>query len=301
MNDLVSIVIPYYNKEKTIERAVSSVLNQTHSNWELFIIDDKSSVALTEILTFRDKRIVILENENNVGPGPTRQRGLDLAKGEFVAFLDADDWWSEKFIEKSIEKLTTNSKLIASWCLSRIYTDDSADGHLRRYNEMNHSNIKSTLLKYGHTIQTSAYLWRRNACGKWGNLSTNQDSYFEYSCSLKGFRISKVDNVLLFRDETGDEHRKKYVPSDAQYLNSFFLYCYVYDNVELNKIQRIFLLNRYLLTYSKLVFNKLIISKELEYEYKRRFKPFTSILGHHIILLKIILKLFRLSPFKVYS
>jgi glycosyltransferase involved in cell wall biosynthesis len=72
-------------------------MNQTYSNWELILIDDASDVPLMEIFHTEDKRIQIHSNELNLGPGPTRQRGLDIAKVECVAFLDADDWWKPVF------------------------------------------------------------------------------------------------------------------------------------------------------------------------------------------------------------
>ena len=95
---LVTVVIPYYNKEKTIERAVSSVLDQSYSNWELIIIDDYSDETLIMHKEWADFPIVIFRNEMNLGPGPCRQRALEMSKGDLISFLDADDWWHSDFI-----------------------------------------------------------------------------------------------------------------------------------------------------------------------------------------------------------
>jgi teichuronic acid biosynthesis glycosyltransferase TuaG len=138
MSKLISVVIPYYNKTNTIHRSIKSVFDQTYSNWELILIDDASDIPLSEIYKVEDKRIKILINEQNLGPGPTRQRGLDLAKGEYIAFLDADDWWAGNFLSKSHSTLKKfgQNKYAGTWCISETkYKDRTV---LRRYSEMEH-------------------------------------------------------------------------------------------------------------------------------------------------------------------
>lgn len=97
---LISIIIPAYNCENYIERAIRSVMEQTYSHWELIIIDDCSSDATVEVaaeLAQKDERIRLLKNEENIGVANTRNRGFDLSCGEFVALLDSDDeWYPEK-------------------------------------------------------------------------------------------------------------------------------------------------------------------------------------------------------------
>lgn len=83
---LVSIIIPYFNKKYTLQRSIDSILYQTYKNWEIIIIDDNSDIPLLRNFQFNDDRITVLTNDRNLGPGPTRQIGLNCAKGEFVSF-----------------------------------------------------------------------------------------------------------------------------------------------------------------------------------------------------------------------
>ncbi|MGM0608049.1 MAG: glycosyltransferase family 2 protein [Candidatus Muiribacteriota bacterium] len=97
-----SVIIPVYNKEKHIKRAVNSVLNQTYSDFELIIINDASTDnSLAEILKFDEKRIRLFHRKK---PGPggyaARNLGIKKARGEWVAFLDADDEWFPYHLEK---------------------------------------------------------------------------------------------------------------------------------------------------------------------------------------------------------
>lgn len=93
-NPLISVITPAFNAESFIERAYRSLVDQTHTNWEWIVIDDKSVDHTHEILSKlkrKDKRLTIIKNTANVGVGLSRNVGLAAANGEFVAFLDADD------------------------------------------------------------------------------------------------------------------------------------------------------------------------------------------------------------------
>ena len=103
--DLVSIIMPAYNAEKTLSQAVSSVLEQTYRNYELIIIDDCSTdgtLALAQNFCDRDPRIRLLQNESNCGTSQTRHHGIGQARGRWLAFLDSDDAWAAEKLEKQI-------------------------------------------------------------------------------------------------------------------------------------------------------------------------------------------------------
>ena len=102
---LVSVIMPAYNVEKYIEEAVSSVLSQTYKNWELLILDDCSSDCTAEIAEYfasLDTRIRLLRNSQNMGVAKTRNRGFNIAKGEWIALLDSDDVWHSDKLEKQL-------------------------------------------------------------------------------------------------------------------------------------------------------------------------------------------------------
>lgn len=106
INDLVSVVMPAYNCEKYIVEAVESVLKQTYSNLELIIIDDGSKDSTLEILNNyvkKDSRVKVFQNEKNSGVSATRNRGISIAKGNWIAFLDSDDIWGEDKLQKQMD------------------------------------------------------------------------------------------------------------------------------------------------------------------------------------------------------
>lgn len=103
--DLVSIVVPVYNAERFIEDTINTVLNQTYSNWELILVDDKStdnSIKLIMPFVAKDKRIKLLKNKTNLHAALTRNKGINSAKGRYLAFLDADDLWDPTKLEKQV-------------------------------------------------------------------------------------------------------------------------------------------------------------------------------------------------------
>ena len=108
----VSIIMTVYNGEKYIREAIESVLKQSCS-WELFIIDDCSTDHTVEVVKpyLVDSRIRYLRNDQNSGVAKSRNRGITLAQGDYVAFLDADDRWREDKLEETENTL----KLIEHW------------------------------------------------------------------------------------------------------------------------------------------------------------------------------------------
>ncbi|UWX55007.1 glycosyltransferase family 2 protein [Maribacter litopenaei] len=108
MNNLVSIVTPTYNSSKYILDTIKSVQNQTVENFEMLIIDDCSmdnTVELINGIIENDPRIKLFEQTKNQGAAVSRNLGIKMATGKFLAFLDADDIWKPNFIEVSINKI----------------------------------------------------------------------------------------------------------------------------------------------------------------------------------------------------
>lgn len=109
---LVSIVMPAYNCEKYVVEAINSILAQTHQNWELLVLDDGSKDNTLQVINEfgnRDSRIRPLQNEKNMGVSATRNRGIELASGEWIAFLDSDDMWEPSKLEKQFKVAEENS------------------------------------------------------------------------------------------------------------------------------------------------------------------------------------------------
>lgn len=105
-NPLVSIVTPLFEAEKYIAETIASVQDQSYPNWELIIVDDFStdaSVKIVESFATQDHRIILLKNEANEGAAVCRNRATELAKGEYIAFLDSDDLWLPNKLEKQLK------------------------------------------------------------------------------------------------------------------------------------------------------------------------------------------------------
>ena len=103
--DLVSVIIPYYKKKEYITSSINSVLKQSHKNLELIIIYDDSNhedLIILKNLKKKDKRIKIFINKKNMGAGLSRNKGIKLSKGKFIAFLDSDDLWLPNKLKKQI-------------------------------------------------------------------------------------------------------------------------------------------------------------------------------------------------------
>ena len=107
---LVSVVIPAYNVEKYVGRCIESLMNQSYKNIELIIIDDGSSDKTVEIISGfckKDRRIVLVKQQH-CGPNMARKKGVSLAKGRYLLFVDSDDFVDKMAIEILIDKLKQN-------------------------------------------------------------------------------------------------------------------------------------------------------------------------------------------------
>lgn len=102
---LVSVIMPAYQAEKYIEAAIRSVMAQTLTDWELLVLIDGSTdrtARIAQSLAAEDSRIRVLCNEQNLGAAGSRNRGLELCAGDYVAFLDSDDLWRPNKLERQI-------------------------------------------------------------------------------------------------------------------------------------------------------------------------------------------------------
>lgn len=112
----VSIIIPFYNRIELLKQAIKSVLNQTHSNFELLLINDFSNSDIREIkeIIKQDSRIYLYDNKFKKGASGARNTGISLAKGDYIAFLDSDDCFAPEKIEKQLNFMITNDYMVSN-------------------------------------------------------------------------------------------------------------------------------------------------------------------------------------------
>jgi teichuronic acid biosynthesis glycosyltransferase TuaG len=106
INPLISIIMPAYNAHKYISLSIESVIKQSYLNWELIIIDDYSSdntFTLAKKYEKQNSKVIVYHNELNMGVSKTRNRGIELAQGDYIAFLDSDDIWCDNKLELQVK------------------------------------------------------------------------------------------------------------------------------------------------------------------------------------------------------
>lgn len=123
--NLFSIIVPVYNVEKYLDKCLASILRQTFKNFECIIIDDGSpdnSSAIIDKYVKQDQRFKVL-HQKNMGVSAARNAGLDIAKGEYVVFVDSDDYIADDYLEKFALKIADTDADIVICGLIEVYKD----------------------------------------------------------------------------------------------------------------------------------------------------------------------------------
>lgn len=160
MKDLVSVIIPVYNGEKTIEKAIASVQSQSYTALQIIVIDDCSqdgTYKIVEALAKEDERIILIKNKVNLGVATSRNNGCKLVTGKYIAFLDSDDLWYPQKIELQLEYL---NKTKAHLCYTSYEMVEKNSQDSIRYKVANKVDYKS-LLKENIICCSSVLLERR--------------------------------------------------------------------------------------------------------------------------------------------
>lgn len=202
MNQTVSILIPCYNAERWIAQAIQSALDQTYPNKEVIVMNDGSSDRSLEIIKSFSNQIC-WESQPNRGGNATRNRLLELSTGEWLQYLDADDYLLPEKIEKQINLLSQNPKtdVICSPAISeyhdeeKIWTEPSPQLHPRD---------PWILLARWRLPQTGGSLWRKQAIVDAGGWKVDQPCCQEHELYL---RLLMAGKQLNFYDHSGAVYR----------------------------------------------------------------------------------------------
>ena len=125
MNSIVSVIVPLFNNEDRIERCMESILHQTYQNIELIIINDGSTDKSEEkILSIKDTRIRYVFQENS-GPSVARNKGIDLAKGDYIVFIDSDDYIENDMIDEMYNAAVQNNAEIVNCNIYKKIAENS--------------------------------------------------------------------------------------------------------------------------------------------------------------------------------
>jgi glycosyltransferase involved in cell wall biosynthesis len=148
---LVSVIIPYYNRQATILRALNSVATQSYRNYEIILINDGSEDHSSEIvekfiLDNPQLKIITIEQRNQ-GPSIARNKGIEKAKGEYIAFLDSDDEWLPEKLERQIMKMKEFS-IDMLGCNYYLINNDIQTEFAFTNEMIKHISFKSSLFKH---------------------------------------------------------------------------------------------------------------------------------------------------------
>lgn len=176
-------------------------MNQTYSNWEIIIVNDGStddSVAILNRFLEEDNRIQLI-NKSNSGVSDTRNKGLEIAQGDFVTFLDADDVWHITNLEKKVNFLiSTGYDVVYSYCQMIDEHSNSIDRILKGENNLKIADFLSLNAHYNSA--PSGVVFKKEVLQKIGgfdiNLSNNADQDILIQTLANGFKIGVVSEVL---------------------------------------------------------------------------------------------------------
>lgn len=148
-NIKVSVIIPVYNSERFISETIQSVLDQTFQDFEIILVDDKSTDTSRSIINefkLKDNRIKLIEsNENFGGPARPRNKGIKEAKGEYLAFLDSDDLWHREKLEKQLAFM--ESKKVNFSSTFSFVIDERSDLIKSKFRKPNRHGLKILIMK----------------------------------------------------------------------------------------------------------------------------------------------------------
>lgn len=203
----VSIVMPAHNLERYVGQAIASVLSQSEGSFELLAVDDGSTDGTRDaIRAFRDDRVRLIEMETNQGQGVARNRALAEARGEWVALLDADDWWAPRRLERLLDAATrADAAMVADDCHL------IEDGALRPWGRL--LRVRGLHLDAPRLIRVEEYvridlgltkpIVRRDVLTRHGivfdeRLTHVEDFVFSIQCLLAGARLIVVPEAYYY-------------------------------------------------------------------------------------------------------
>lgn len=214
MEKLVTVFMPVYNTEKYLKESIDSILNQTYKNFELLIIDDGSTDSSIDIInSYDDDRIKLFRNEKNMGLPYTRNKGLELSKGEYIAFMDSDDISKGDRLEIQVKFLDNHKdfQVVSSSCESLINNKISKPS--KKIMNTEYIEINNRLIFYC-CINNPTVMIRKNFFIK-NNIRYKEECFvaedydFWVECIMNGGKIATLSKPNLIYRVGHDSLTKK--------------------------------------------------------------------------------------------
>lgn len=248
MNNLCSIIIPYTRKEY-IKECVNSILNQKLTNLEIEILiinDNPENLENKEYLSefSGNEAIKIIDNEKNIGLSMTRNKGIDLCKGDFIYFIDDDDYMkSDTALQEMFDLISSNNtSLVIASGISNINKIQFVDYYKMLRNELPLRSVSNKFIRKSYLIENNLYF----LLDKYA-----EEDYFTYSILLKDPEISVLEKEIYFYRNTENSITKtrKYIEDLKEVSNKIIIEvsksnleastkCRIYQNIASHKFRQ---------------------------------------------------------------
>jgi glycosyltransferase involved in cell wall biosynthesis len=225
-NPLVTVCIPTYNHGIYLEQALDSVLCQTYSNLEIIIVDNYSTDNTDEVLVkFDDSRIKIYKNNNYGSIAVSRNLAVNKSSGEWVAFLDSDDWWKENKLEKCAHNFQLGIDLIYHDLIIVDETTDRSQSMSIKSRKLEKPVFKDLIIK-GNTIATSSVVVRKTILSKVNGMNESEEMFGieDFNTWLKISQITEgfkhiPENLGFYRIHNNNASlAKKFIRPSAAFI-----------------------------------------------------------------------------------
>lgn len=194
---LVSIILPYYKKKEFIQKTLSSIIKQTYKNFEILIIYDEiqnQDFAFIKKLSNIDKRIKVIKNNKNLGAGISRNKGIQRAKGHYIAFLDADDVWKSEKIKYQLNFMEEN-KIDISHTSYYIIDENNKIIGKRIAKNLNYEDLIKSCDVGLSTVMIKKKVLKDNF---FPNLKTKEDYVLWLKLAKKGYKFISISKKLTY-------------------------------------------------------------------------------------------------------
>ncbi len=194
---LVSIIVTYYKKKKYILKCLKSIFNQSYKNFEVILIfddNDTNEYEYIKKLKKKFRKIIVYKNKKNLGAGESRNKGIKLSKGAYVAFLDSDDEWHKDKLKKQMKYMIKNS-FSASHTSYQIVNESQKFLARRTAKTLDYAMLlKSCDIGLSSVIMKRS-LFNKNI--KFANTKTKEDYVLWLNFTKNGKKIYGLDKTLL--------------------------------------------------------------------------------------------------------
>lgn len=233
----VSVVVPTYNRARLLHRSIESVLSQTYEDFELLVVDDGSTDHTENVANcYDDDRLTYVAHEDNRGASAARNTGIERASGEYIAFLDSDDEWLPRKLERQVTELESRPPgWVAAYCGVELADDAgllrrlSRSAGLTRMSQTEGDEggvelVKDVLLDRLHTSAGSTLLVRADVVDAVDGFDESFERFQDPEFLIRVLRQGKlayVDETLVHRYDTGRPPADVVEQSDRRYLAKF--------------------------------------------------------------------------------